>query len=42
MLRFFAGLVTGVWLAQNFHLPDVGKEVSLFQQKYIKKKPNDS
>lgn len=42
MMRFFAGVVVGIWLAQNYQLPDVGKEVDNFQQKYLKRKPDDS
>jgi hypothetical protein len=36
MIRFFAGVVVGVWLAQNYNLPDVGNEFEKFQKKYLK------
>jgi len=42
MLRFIAGVVVGVWFAQNYQLPNVGKGLEDFQEKYLKKKPEDS
>jgi len=38
MIRFFAGVVVGVWIAQNYSLPDVGNEIDKFQKKYLKPK----
>ena len=40
MMRFFAGVVVGVWLAQNYALPDIGNEFDRFQKKYLKQKPD--
>ena len=37
-MRFFAGVVVGVWLAQNYALPDIGTEFDRFQKKIFKTK----
>ena len=36
MFRFFAGVVVGIWIAQNYNFPDIGKEFYNLHQKYIK------
>lgn len=36
MYRFIAGTIFGVWLAQNYSLPDVGKEIENLRKKYLK------
>jgi len=40
-MKFFAGVVVGVWLAQNYQLPDVGKEITNFQKTYLKRKSDE-
>lgn len=44
MLRFFSGVVVGIWIAQNYSLPDVGNEISRIHTTYIKphEKPSQS
>ena len=37
MIRFFSGLIIGVWLAQTYDLPNVSKEFEKFQKQYLKK-----
>ena len=36
MYRFIAGTIFGIWLAQNYSLPDIGSEFDNFKKKYLK------
>ena len=38
MLKFLCGVVVGIWLAQNYDMPDVGKEFGKLQKRYRKSK----
>ena len=37
MIRFFSGLIIGVWLAQTYDLPNVSKEFENFKNNILKK-----
>ena len=41
MYRFIAGTIFGVWLAQNYSLPDVGQEFEKIKKKYLKPRKED-
>ena len=38
MWRFASGLVSGIWLAQTYKLPNVIEEFKKFEKQYLKKK----
>ena len=41
MFRFFAGVIVGLWLAQNYNVPNVSTEFDNFQKKYLKDSTQD-
>lgn len=41
MIRVFSGFIFGVWLAQNYSLPDIGKEIDNLQKKYRSRDSSD-
>lgn len=41
MLKFLCGVVVGIWIAQNYDVPDVSKVLNDLQKRYLVPKKSD-
>lgn len=38
MWRFAVGVISGIWIAQTYSLPNISDEFKKFEKEYLKKK----